>query len=72
MEGDVTELWDRVWDFIVRFRTWLLSIVSIILAIDPSIILSVIPDLRSAIGPEYDKWITITMVGSIGINRSMR
>jgi hypothetical protein len=55
-------IWNRIWDAVVRLRTWLLSIVSIVVAIDPDVVLSLIPDIRAAVPESADRWITVAMI----------
>lgn len=53
----------RLWDFLVRWRTWLVNVFGAVLVALPDLFLLLqAPELMSVLPPDYRKWLALGLV----------
>lgn len=53
----------RLWDFLVRWRTWLANVIgAVLLALPDLLFLLQAPELMAVLPPGYQKWLALALL----------
>jgi len=56
-------MFSRLWDFLVRWRTWLANVIgAVLLALPDLLFLLQAPELMAVLPPGYQKWLALALL----------